>query len=135
MGVDVSPILAKSDMYERPGKNQHAFCIHLDRTGDVRTLNNVKASIKWLETVLHELGHAIYELGFDEKLPWLLREPPHMIPTEAMALIAGRQAYRYDALARLIGSSPEKEALRKKAAKASAAPAHFQPVGPRHDRL
>jgi peptidyl-dipeptidase A len=102
-------------MYERPGKNQHAFCMHLDRRGDVRTLNNVQASIKWLETVLHEFGHAIYELGFDEKLPWLLREPPHMIPTEAMALIAGRQAYRYDALARLIGRAPEKEALRKRA--------------------
>lgn len=115
MGIDVSSILERSDMYERPGKNQHAFCMNLDRTGDVRTLNNVTASIKWLETVLHELGHAIYELGFDAKLPWLLREPPHMIPTEAMALIAGRQAYRYDALGRLIGASQEKEPLRKKA--------------------
>lgn len=113
MGIDVAPILARSDMYERPGKNQHAFCIHLDRVGDVRTLNNVKASIKWLETVLHELGHAIYEMGFDEKLPWLLREPPHMIPTEAMALIAGRQAYRFSALAHLIG--PQKDLIRKKA--------------------
>ncbi len=113
MGIDVGPILARSDMYERPGKNQHAFCIHLDREGDVRTLNNVKPSLKWLETVLHELGHAIYELGFDPKLPWLLKEPPHMIPTEAMALIAGRQAYRSEALAHLIG--PQKEPLRKKA--------------------
>ena len=60
MGVDVHPILARSDLYERPGKNQHAFCTHIDRRGDVRTLNNVKSSIKWLETVLHELGHAIY---------------------------------------------------------------------------
>lgn len=115
MGIDVSSILTRSDMYERPGKNQHAFCIHVDRMGDVRTLNNVKASIKWLETVLHELGHAVYELGFDEKLPWLLREPPHMIPTEAMALIAGRQAYKYDSLGNLVGTSPQKEALRKMA--------------------
>lgn len=113
MGIDVNPILARSDMYERPGKNQHAFCTHLDRLGDVRTLNNVKSSIKWLETVLHELGHAIYELGFDKKLPWLLREPPHMIPTEAMALIAGRQAYRKESLAELIGS--QKASLCKKA--------------------
>lgn len=52
MGIDVAPILHRSDMFERPGKNQHAFCIHVDRKGDVRTLNNVKASIKWLETVL-----------------------------------------------------------------------------------
>ncbi len=80
MGVDVTGILDKSDLYERPGKNQHAFCMNLDRGKDVRTLNNVQSSIKWMETVLHELGHAIYELGFDDKLPWLLREPPHMIP-------------------------------------------------------
>ncbi|MGB7978518.1 MAG: M2 family metallopeptidase [Chlamydiales bacterium] len=115
MGIDVEPILSRSDMYERPGKNQHAFCINLDREGDVRTLNNVKPSIKWLDTVLHELGHGIYELGFDQKLPWLLREPPHMITTEAMALIAGRQAHRSEALARLVG--PQKESLRKKAEK------------------
>jgi peptidyl-dipeptidase A len=111
----VKPILARSDMYERPGKNQHAFCIHMDRNGDVRTLNNVKPSIKWLETVLHELGHAIYELGFDAQLPWLLREPPHMIPTEAMALIAGRQAYRSDALKTLVGSASAKKPLLQKA--------------------
>ncbi len=109
LGVDVGPILARSDMLERPGKNQHAFCIHIDRTGDVRTLNNVRSSLKWLETVLHELGHAIYELGFDEKLPWLLREPPHMITTEAMALIAGRQAYLENSLKFLIGKSAEKK--------------------------
>jgi len=115
MGIDVSPILSRSDMFERPGKNQHAFCINVDRAGDVRTLNNVKDSVKWLETVLHELGHAIYELGYDPRLPWLLREPPHMIPTEAMALIAGRQAYRSGSLGRLVGPSKEKEALRKKA--------------------
>ena len=115
MGVDVGPILARSDMLERPGKSQHAFCIHLDRKGDVRTLNNVKNSIKWLETVLHELGHAIYELGFEKNLPWLLREPPHMIPTEAMALLAGRQAYRYNALGHLVGTAQATEPLRRKA--------------------
>lgn len=115
MGIDVAPILARSDMEERPGKNQHAFCIHIDRNGDVRTLNNVKSTIKWLETVLHELGHAIYELGFDEKLPWLLREPPHMIPTEAMALIAGRQAYKSDSLQKLLAPAPSQKLLLKKA--------------------
>lgn len=115
IGIDVGTILSKSDLYERPGKNQHAFCINIDRAKDVRTLNNINSSLKWLETVLHELGHGVYELGFDPKLPWLLREPPHMIPTEAMALIAGRQAYRYDSLGFLVGSGADKEPLRKKA--------------------
>lgn len=115
MGLDVQPTLERSDMYERSGKNQHAFCLNIDRESDVRTLNNVQSTIKWLETVLHELGHAVYDLGFDNKLPWLLREPPHTMPTEAMALMAGRQAYRYEALKGLVGHSDTKEPLLKKA--------------------
>ena len=103
LGFDVTGILKRSDMHERPGKNQHAFCINMDREGDVRNLNNVCPAIKWLETVLHELGHAIYELGFDDKLPWLLKQPPHMITTEAMALLAGRQAYLTSSLQVLLG--------------------------------
>lgn len=113
MGIDVQAILERSDMWERPGKNQHAFCINIDKGADVRTLNNVQPSIKWLETVLHELGHAVYELGFDEKLSWLLREPPHMITTEAMALIAGRQAYRYDSLSHLLSPAANRELMKR----------------------
>lgn len=107
MGFDVRGILARSDNEERPGKNQHAFCMNLDRRGDVRVLNNVKPSIKWLETVLHELGHAVYDLGYEKTLPWLLREPPHMITTEAMALVAGRQAYLTESLDQLVGNGQE----------------------------
>ncbi len=103
MGMPVDSILAASDLYERAGKSQHAFCIHIDRTADIRTLNNVRPTIKWLETLMHELGHAVYEQGLSPDLPWLLREPPHMIPTEAMALLAGRQAYLGESLALLVG--------------------------------
>lgn len=117
MGMDVRKILQNSDMLERPGKNQHAFCMNVDRKGDIRTLNNVQSSIKWLETVLHEFGHAVYDLGCDTKLSWLLRDPPHMITTEAMALLAGRQAYRRDSLPMLIGSSPAKKLLIERADK------------------
>jgi peptidyl-dipeptidase A len=68
-----------------------------------------------METILHELGHAVYELGYDASLPWLLREPPHMITTEAMALIAGRQAYRYEALCKLLPLPAQSQDLMKKA--------------------
>jgi len=108
MGINVEPVLKRSDMFERPGKSQHAFCVSMDRATDVRTLNNVRPTIKWLETVLHEFGHAIYDLGYDASLPWLLKEPPHMITTEAMALIAGRQAYSYASLKQLVGSKEER---------------------------
>ncbi len=115
MGFDVDSILNKSDLYEKPGKNQHAFCINLDRKKDVRTLNNIRPSIRWLETVLHELGHAVYELGYEENLPWLLREPPHMIPTEAMALLSGRQAYYSSFLEKVVSDKKKDSDLIKKA--------------------
>lgn len=113
MGLPVEEILERSDNFERPGKSQHAFCTHIDREGDVRTLNNIQPTIKWLETILHELGHAVYECGFDHLLPWLLREPPHMITTEAMALLAGRQAYRKHSLHEL--TKNVSDSLRQKA--------------------
>lgn len=115
MGIDITPILKRSDMLERPGKNQHAFCINVDRESDVRTLNNIAKTLKWLEIVFHEFGHAIYEMGYDPKLPWLLREPAHMLTTEAMALIAGRQAYIPEVLADFVPPFKDRERLMKKA--------------------
>ena len=117
MGFDVRPILEKSDMYERADKCPHAFCISIDRKSDVRTLNNVTESMKWLETVLHEYGHAIYDVSIDRSLPFILREPPHMITTEAMALLAGRQAYLPQTLELLVGKEKNQNHLFAKAEK------------------
>lgn len=98
MGLDVAAVLQRSDLYERLGKNPHAFCINMDRGRDVRILANVKPNLNWLDGLLHELGHAVYELGIDPKLSWLLRSPPSPIATEAIALLFNRQAYRYSSL-------------------------------------
>ena len=38
IGLDVQDILAKSDLYEKEGKYQHAFCTSIDRSGDVRVV-------------------------------------------------------------------------------------------------
>lgn len=114
IGFDLQPVFERSDLFERPEKNQHAFCINMDRMKDVRILANVKPYLNWLDGMLHELGHVIYELGFNEKLPWLLRTPPSGITTEAVALLFNRQAYRYNSLRQLINNS-NKEPLMKKA--------------------
>lgn len=53
IGLPVEPILEKSDLYEKPGKNQHAFCTDIDRAGDVRTLNNIRPDSYWMNTILH----------------------------------------------------------------------------------
>lgn len=93
MGFEIDEILERSDLFGRENKNQHAFCTHIDQEGDIRMLTNLRPTIRWLETLLHELGHAVYEQGYDPKMNWLLKAPPHMITTEAIALLMGRCAY------------------------------------------
>jgi len=90
IGISIDDLLAKSDMYEKSGKNQHAFCIDIDNEGDVRVLCNVKPNSKWMNTVLHEFGHAAYDKYIDKSLPYTLREPAHTFTTEAIAMVFGR---------------------------------------------
>jgi peptidyl-dipeptidase A len=90
IGLPVEPILANSDLYEREGKNPHAFCTDIDKEGDVRILCNLKNNENWMETILHELGHAIYDKYHNPKVPYLLREPAHIFTTEAIAMFFGR---------------------------------------------
>ena len=65
LGLDVRSVLDHSDLYARDGKSQHAFCIDIDRSGDVRVLCNVEPSERWMDTMLHEFGHAIYDRECD----------------------------------------------------------------------
>jgi len=90
IGLPVESILANSDLYEREGKNPHAFCTDIDRAGDVRILCNLTNNETWMETILHELGHAIYDKYMDKDVPYLLREPAHIFTTEAIAMFFGR---------------------------------------------
>jgi len=90
IGMPVDDILARSDLYEREGKNPHAFCTDIDRAGDIRILANMKSNGYWMETILHELGHATYDKNIDPALPFLLRTYPHLCVTEASAEYFGR---------------------------------------------
>jgi len=90
IGLDVRPVLERSDLYARDGKSQHAFCIDIDRTGDVRVLCNLEANERWADTMLHEFGHAIYDREVDHEVPWLLRGAAHALTTEGVAMMFGR---------------------------------------------
>ena len=90
VGLPVNDILARSDLYDREGKYPHAFSEDVDRRGDVRILCNLQNTERWMETILHELGHAVYSKYHDRKEPWLLREPAHSFTTEAIAMFFGR---------------------------------------------
>ncbi|MHC4792268.1 MAG: M2 family metallopeptidase, partial [Planctomycetota bacterium] len=90
IGLPVESILANSDLYEREGKNPHAFCTDIDKEGDVRILCNLNNNEYWMETILHELGHAVYNKYHNPKVPYLLKEPAHIFTTEAIAMFFGR---------------------------------------------
>ncbi len=96
IGLDVDDVLARSDLYEREGKQQHAYCIHVDRRGDVRILANIKPNDRWMGTILHECGHAAYDKYLDPGLPYVLRQPAHTLSTEAIAMLMGRLAHDAD---------------------------------------
>jgi peptidyl-dipeptidase A len=104
IGLEVERILSRSDLYPREGKNQHAFCIDIDRGGDVRILANTVKTHDCADTMLHELGHGVYDLGFREDLPWLLRST-HLVATEGSALFSGSLAGRGEWLERILGAS------------------------------
>ena len=108
-GIDlpVDDILARSDLYEKKGKNPHAFCTSIDRKEDVRILTNIKNDERWMETMLHELGHAVYDKYIDKSLPFLLREPAHIFTTEAIAMFFGRLSRNADWLRDMLGLKDE----------------------------
>jgi len=101
IGLDISDMIAKSDLYEKPGKNQHAYCIDIDNQGDVRVLCNIKPNASWMGTMLHEFGHANYDKYIDQQLPYSLRNPAHTFTTEAIAMFFGRMSSNADFLVKM----------------------------------
>jgi peptidyl-dipeptidase A len=107
IGLDVESVLAHSDLYEREGKNPHAFCTDIDKAGDVRILCNIKSNESWMETTLHELGHAVYDKYHDPEVPYLLREPAHAFTTEAVAMFFGRLSRNPAWMQQMLGLSDD----------------------------
>jgi len=108
VGLPVDDILAKSDLYDREGKYPHAFSHDIDRRGDVRILCNLQNTERWMETILHELGHAIYSKYHDSNEPWLLREPAHSFTTEAIAMFFSRLSRNPAWMQEMLGLSEKK---------------------------
>ncbi|MDQ3987135.1 MAG: M2 family metallopeptidase [Actinomycetota bacterium] len=89
-GIDLGQITDQSDLFPRENKSQHAFCLDVDRAGDVRILANVVPGERWVEVMLHESGHAAYDVSINPYLPYLLRRAAHTFVTEAIAILSGR---------------------------------------------
>lgn len=92
LGFDVIPIIMNSDLFEKPGKSQHGFCNDMNLEGDVRILVNIKPDSEWMDTLLHELGHAIYDYNINRSLPCNIRCANHIFTTEGIAEFFGAKA-------------------------------------------
>ena len=87
IGLPIDAVLARSDLYEKPGKSPHAFCTDIDREGDVRVLANIVPNEYWMGTMLHELGHSVYSSkNIPKTVPYVLRGESHILTTEGVAM-------------------------------------------------
>lgn len=91
IGLPIEDVIQRSDLYEKPNKSPHAFCIDIDREGDVRVLANITQTEYWMATMLHELGHAVYSSkNIPAELPYILRSDAHILATEGVAMMFER---------------------------------------------
>lgn len=110
-GIDlpIDRVIAKSDLFEKKGKSQHAFCTDIDRQGDVRVLANIRPNHQWASTMLHEFGHAVYSTNngnIPASVPYALRMESHILTTEGIAMMFERLANRAAFLEQM-GLKPE----------------------------
>ena len=88
IGLPIEDVIARSDLYEKPGKSPHAFCTDIDREGDVRVLGNIVPTEYWMGTMLHELGHSVYSSrNMPRSVPYVLRTEAHILTTEGVAMM------------------------------------------------
>jgi peptidyl-dipeptidase A len=91
MGMPIDDVIARSDLYEKPGKSPHAFCTDIDREGDVRVLANIVPNEYWMGTMLHELGHSVYSSkNIPASVAYVLRSEAHILTTEGIAMLFER---------------------------------------------
>ena len=117
IGLSVDDILARSDLFEKPGKCPHAFCEDMNRAGDIRVLANLKPNLYWADTILHELGHGVYDKHTRPEVPFLLRTAPSGITTEGIAEMFGALAKNEEFLTQVVKVDPAKVAQVGRAAR------------------
>jgi peptidyl-dipeptidase A len=106
VGLDIRRSLQISDLYEREGKDQHAFCLGVGRDPErVHVLCNCRDNANWAGTMLHEYGHAAYDLLIPKTTPYFLRSIAHISSTEAIAMLFGRLTHDATWLEDVLGLS------------------------------
>ncbi len=118
IGLPIDDVIARSDLYEKPGKSPHAFCTDIDREGDVRVLANIVPNEYWMGTMLHELGHSVYSSrNIPRGVPYVLRSEAHILTTEGIAMLFERFSKDADWLLAMGVHVPDPAAFDKAGAK------------------
>ena len=91
MGYDMDKMVEEGkltlDLYPRKNKNTHGFCFDIDAGKDSRILANLRNNYSSLETLCHEMGHCVYDLGILTTLPYFDRDVSSSAFTEAIAMM------------------------------------------------
>ena len=69
---------------------------------DIRVLCNVKPNSNWMDTVHHEIGHAVYDQYIAKDVPFILHEPSHILTTEGLAMLFGAITKNQEFIAKII---------------------------------
>ncbi len=107
IGLNLGDVLKRSDLYEKEGKSQHAFCFDIDRNNDIRIMMNLRNDEDSFSTLLHESGHAVYDLNINKSMPWLFRTQAHIFTTEASAMFFERMTKNSQWLVKNLGANPQ----------------------------
>lgn len=89
MGYDIDNSGITLDLFPRENKNTHGFAFCIKPGEDARILANLTNNAQSLDTILHELGHCVYDIGIDTKLPFLEQSYSSYVMTEAIAMMMG----------------------------------------------
>ena len=106
MGYDIDKMVECGkltlDLYPRKGKNTHGFCFGVEAGKDSRILANLTNNVISLDTLNHELGHCVYDLGISTKLQFFDKAPSSSAFTEAIAMMTGDIIKTEDVLSDII---------------------------------
>ncbi len=102
MDMPIEGLYASSDLEPREGKNPTAFCMDMNREGDIRVLCNNVDNTYWMGTMLHEFGHAAYNKYINRDLPYLLRSYAHILTTESIAMLFGKMTENREWLSKFL---------------------------------
>ena len=106
MGYDIDKLQEEGkltlDLYPRKAKNTHGFCFGIEAGKDSRILANLMNNVNSLDTLNHELGHCMYDLGISTDLPFIDKAPSSAAVTEAIAMMMGDIMKKEDILKEIV---------------------------------